>query len=124
MSVMSPTRYRSLCRYAGDWLDDPVERSFPLDDIEAITALSGIYVICEPLERVQYVGSVCRPASAAGVADRLREHLREGHKRLRWKTVWVLPLRADTPRSVVRSIEACVGRDLDPIGGGRLPALQ
>jgi hypothetical protein len=124
MSTMSRTRYRSLCRYAGEWINGPVERSFALDDLDSIVACSGIYVVCEPLERVQYVGSVCRPASRAGVADRLREHLREGHKRLRWKTVWVVPLKTETPLNVVRSIEACVGRDLDPIGGGRLPALQ
>jgi hypothetical protein len=123
MSTMSPIRYRALCRYAGEWIDRPIERSFALDDLDEIEARSGVYVVCEPLERVHYVGSVYRPASRCGVADRLREHLRDGYKRLSWKTVWVLPLRVDAPRAVVRSVEACVGRDLVPLGGGRLPAL-
>jgi hypothetical protein len=123
MSTMTAIRYRSLCRYAGDWIERPIERSFTVDDLGDIDACSGVYVVCEPLERVHYVGSVHRPANRAGVADRLREHLRAGHKRLWWKTVWVLPLKADAPRAVVRSVEACVGRDLDPLWRGRLPAL-
>ncbi len=123
MSTMTVTRYRSLCRYAGDWLDTPIVRKFSVDEICDIVARSGVYIICEPLERVQYVGSVHRPGSAAGVADRLREHLREPHKRLGWNTVWVLPLLDATPRAVVRSVEACVGAELCPIGEGRLPRL-
>jgi hypothetical protein len=120
---MSPTRYRAISRYAGEWLDTPLPRAFPIDEIDAIRVCSGVYVVCEPLERVQYVGSVCRPESVAGISERLREHLREGHKRLNWKTVWVLPLKRDTPVSVVRSVEACVGADLGPLGGDRLPRL-
>ncbi|MCU1676538.1 MAG: hypothetical protein JWM93_1296 [Frankiales bacterium] len=123
MSTMNATRYRSLYRYAGAWLGDVAPRSVALDELESISARSGIYVVCEPLERVQYVGSVRRPNSVAGVADRLREHLREGHKRLTWKTVWVLPLKPETPVPVVRSIEACVGADVGPLGGDRLPRL-
>lgn len=123
MSCMDTTRYRALCRYAGDWLGDPTPRSFALDKLDEIRACSGVYVVCEPLERVQYVGSVHRPMSSCGVADRLREHLREGNKRLSWKTVWVVPLVAETPREVVRSVEACVGADLSPLGGNRLPRL-
>lgn len=123
MSTMNTVRYRSLCRYAGEWLDAPVARSFGVDELAEITACSGVYIVCEPLERVQYVGSVHRPATLTGVADRLREHLREGHKRLSWKSVWVLPLVSATPREVVRSIEACVGADLAPPGEGRLPRL-
>jgi hypothetical protein len=123
MSTMNMIRYRALCRYAGEWLDEPIERSFAVDEVDSITARSGVYVICEPLERVQYVGSVHRPGSSAGVADRLREHLREGTKRLAWKRVWVLPLKPTTPRPVVRLVEACVGADLGPLGGDRLPRL-
>ena len=108
MSTMDAVRYRSVCKYAGDWLDRPVARAVPLDELETISGRSGVYVVCEPLERVQYVGSVCRPTRPDGVASRLREHLREGHKRLNWKTVWVVPLKAETPVETVRLIEACV----------------
>jgi hypothetical protein len=120
---MNSARYRALCRYAGTWLATPVEKSFPIDAIGEIRATSGIYIVCEALERVQYVGSVHRPASYAGVADRLREHLRDAEKRLAWKSVWVVPLALDVPRSVVRSIEACVGVDLAPLVENRLPRL-
>src|SRR4051794_17369377 len=101
MSTMNPTRYRSVCRYAGTWLATPIPKAFEIDEITEITARSGVYIVCEPLERVQYVGSVHRPQHVAGVAERLREHLREGHKRLCWKTVWVVPLLPPTPRDVV-----------------------
>jgi hypothetical protein len=120
---MTAARYRAICRYAGDWLDEPVPRAVPLDEIDAVTARSGVYVICEPLERVQYVGSVCRPNRPRGVASRLREHLRDKHKGLGWKTVWIVPLKPETPVAVVRSVEACVGADLGPLGGDRLPRL-
>jgi hypothetical protein len=116
-------RYRSICRYAGDWLDEPVARAIPLDAIETVNGSTGIYIACEPLERVQYVGSVCRPHTPNGIASRLREHLREGHKRLGWKTVWVVRLKLDTPLGVVRLIEGCIGADLGPLGGNRLPGL-
>jgi hypothetical protein len=120
---MSTARYRGLCKYAGDWLATPLYRSIPLDELGDLRVCSGAYVICEPLERVQYVGSVCRPTSPTGVADRLREHLREGHKRMLWKTAWVIPLTPDAPASVVRSLEACIGAELLPLGGDRLPRL-
>ena len=120
---MSAMRYRSICRYGGDWLDEPIAKAFTIDAIDSIRVCTGIYVVCEPLERVQYVGSVCRPNSVAGVSDRLREHLREAHKRLSWKSVWVVPLKEATPVSVVRAVEACVGADLAPLGGDRLPRL-
>jgi hypothetical protein len=123
MSTMNTARYRAICRYAGEWLDRPLPRAIPLDEITTITATSGVYVVCEPLGRVQYVGSVCRPDRTSGVAGRLREHLREGHKRLGWKTVWVVPLKPETPVEIVRSVEACVGVDLEPRGKNRLPAL-
>ena len=57
---MNAARYRSLYRYAGEWLDAPLVAPFSLDELSAITARSGVYIVCEPLERVQYVGSVCR----------------------------------------------------------------
>jgi hypothetical protein len=29
MSTMDATRYHSICRYAGDWLNEPVARAIP-----------------------------------------------------------------------------------------------
>lgn len=120
---MSVVRYRGLCKYAGRWLAEPLPRSIPLDELNDLRVCSGAYVVCEPLERVQYVGSVCRPHSPTGVADRLREHLREAHKRLLWKTVWIIGLMPDAPTTVARSLEACIGAELLPLGGNRLPRL-
>jgi hypothetical protein len=121
---MSVIRYRSVCRYAGAWLDEPIARPIPLDEIDTIAGSTGIYIACEPLERVQYVGSVCRPLRRNAIAARLREHRREGHKRMGWKTVWVVRLKVDTPLGVVRLIEGCIGTDLGPLGANRLPRLS
>jgi hypothetical protein len=123
MSTMSTIRYRSLCRYAGEWLDAPKPKAIPIDEVATISARSGVYIVCEPLEQVQYVGSVCRPNSIHGVADRLREHLLEPAKRLCWKSVWVIPILPEAPLDAVRGIEACIGTDLLPLGQGRLPRL-
>jgi hypothetical protein len=120
---MDRVRYRAICRYAGAWLDEPLPRRIALDQLDEITARSGVYVVCEPQERVQYVGSVCRPRTPGAVARRLREHLQEGHKRLGWKWVWVVPLKLETPLPVVRSVEACIGADLAPRSRNRLPKL-
>jgi hypothetical protein len=120
---MSAARYRSICRYAGEWLDDPIPRAIPIDEIDSLKARAAVYITCEPLERVQYVGSVRRPGTPGAVARRLKEHLREGHKRLGWKTVWVVPLKWDTPLATVRLIEGCVGADLEPRSANRLPSL-
>jgi hypothetical protein len=122
MSTMSPTRYRSICRHARGWLDAPLPHAIPVDEVASISSGTGVYVVCEPLERVQYVGSVARPGRP-GIYLRLREHLREGHKRLNWKSVWIVPLVPETPVPVVRLIEACIGAELDPLGQGRLPRL-
>jgi hypothetical protein len=123
MSTMSVARYRGLCRYAGSWIAEPVPYALPLDRVGDVNARNGVYIVCEPLERVQYVGSVWRPAQPRGVASRLSEHLREHYKRLAWKTVWIVPLTVETPESVVRSVEACVGAELGPLGSSRLPKL-
>ena len=55
MSTMNTARYRSLCRYAGEWLSAPMPKPVPIDEVATITAQSGVYIVCEPLERVQYV---------------------------------------------------------------------
>lgn len=123
MSTMSRARYRGLCSYAGEWLCEPLPHAFPLDELSELRVRSGVYIVCEPLERVQYVGSVCRPNSPTGVADRLKAHLREAHKRLLWKSAWIIPLRCTTPLAEVRALEACVGAELLPLGGERLPRL-
>src|SRR4051812_2498930 len=123
MSTMDAARYRAVCRYAGEWLGKPIPRAWPIDEIDEVILSTGVYVVCEPLERVQYVGSVRRPDDAAGVRRRIREHLREGHKRILWKTIWFVPLRPETPVNVVRDIEGCIGADLEPLGGDRLPRI-
>lgn len=83
----------------------------------------AVYIICDGLGRVQYVGSVCRPDNADGVARRLSEHLRNRLKRQTWQSAAVLWLRSETPLEVVRSVEGAVGSDLLPLGNRRLPRL-
>ena len=122
MSTMDPRRYRSICHYARDWLDVPIARACPVDETASITTGTAVYVVCEPLERVQYVGSVCRPRRS-GVHERMREHLRDPYKRLTWKSVWIIPLLPETSVNAVRTIEACIGADLAPLGQCRLPPL-
>jgi hypothetical protein len=116
-------RFNAIARYAGEWLTEPLPQPVPIDELDHLVASSGVYVVQDALERVRYVGSVSRPGQARGVANRLREHLREPLKKMTWHCVWVLPLRDDTPREVVRRIEGAVGVDLAPISGRRLPAI-
>jgi hypothetical protein len=120
---MSAARYTALCAYAGEWLAEPLRQPFDLDDLAGLHTRTGVYIICEPLECVQYVGSVRRPSTLNGVAIRLREHAREGVKRLYWKKAWIIPMKDDAPLATVRLVEGCVGTELLPLGGDRLPRI-
>jgi hypothetical protein len=116
-------RYAGLTSYAGGWLSEHVPRPFPVDQLDHLDVASGVYVVEDALDRVRYVGSVCRPGNSRGIACRLREHLRDPGKRLTWHHVWVVPLREDTPRRIVRAVEGAVGAELTPVGNLRLPSI-
>jgi hypothetical protein len=116
-------RYNAIASYAGAWLTEQIPRPRPVDEVEDLPVSSGVYVICDALERVCYVGSICRPGQIRGLARRLREHLQEPLKRMTWHTVWVVPLRDDTPVDVVRRVEGAVGSDLRPTRCHRLPKI-
>src|SRR5438128_12601820 len=120
---MNPERYYAISAYAGEWLDKPLPGPRLVDETNDLTVSTGVYIVCDALERVRYVGSVRRPQRVAGVAARLREHLRDSLKHLTWHTVWVVPLRDETPVDVVRRLEGAVGTDLQPLGSQRLPKI-
>lgn len=120
---MTRKRYRAIAAYAGEWLVEPLPGSRPVDEATGLAASTAVYVVCDALERIRYVGSVRRPRLVGGLAARLREHLRDPVTRLTWHTVWVLPLRDETPVGVVRQLEGAVGIDLQPLGNQRLPKI-
>lgn len=68
---------------------------------------AAVYIIVDAGDHIVYVGSVARGRPDAIVA-RLTEHLRERGKARIWRRVWVIPLREDTPSTVVRAIEGRV----------------
>lgn len=116
---MNINTYEVLCSYAGTRLfrphpwPVPAGRPFPLD------FTSAVYVVIGGDGRCCYVGSVCR--TSGGLSDRIAEHLNDPTKYLKWHSIWVLPIRSDTPLSEVRRIEGVVGAHLGPYGSHRLP---
>lgn len=82
---------------------------------------TAVYVIVGITGDVLYVGSTCRP-EAAGVCQRLAEHLRDPAKQARWNTALVFPLVADTSAAAVRRYEGTVARWLLPDEGRRWPS--
>jgi hypothetical protein len=120
---MNRKRYHAIAAYAGEWLDQPLPGARPVDEVADLAMSTGVYVVCDALERVRYVGSVRRPQIISGLDTRLREHLRDPVKRLTWHTVWVVPLHDETPIEVVRRLEGAVGMDLRPLSSQRLPRI-
>ncbi len=120
---MNLKQYQAIAAYGGEWVEQPLPGSRQVDEMDDISASTGVYIVCDALERVRYVGSVRRPRLIAGIAIRLREHLRNPVKRLTWHTVWIVPLRDETPVGVVRRVEGVVGLDLRPLNTQRLPRI-
>jgi hypothetical protein len=116
---VNSTTYRVLCSYAGLSLSSchpwPVPAVVPFP----VRAAAAVYVVDDETGRCCYVGSVRR--GPGGLADRLADHLGDPTKRARWHTVWVMPLRPETPVAEVRRIEGVVGAHLGPYLSSRLP---
>jgi hypothetical protein len=113
--------YRSVCVHAGKhrggYLPQPVSLEHGLDLPYSI----AVYIACNYFEQVVYVGSVRRSSDPRGLERRIAAHLRDSDKSEAWRTLWVIPLRADASLHEVRRIEGLVGAHLRPPGNRRLP---
>lgn len=107
---MNERGYLSAAAFAGRWLCQTAH-PHPAPVSRHLTTGRGkaIYVVCDWAGHVVYVGSTIR-----GVGNRLGQHLHDAERTLSWATVWVIPLRADTPVHEVRRIEGLVGRAVLP----------
>jgi hypothetical protein len=115
---MNGELYRRARVLAGQWAAEP--DTAPHNLAEGASALPGngpvVYIVGDLMNQVAYVGS-----SMTGASGRLRVHLAEPAKRRTWRSVWLIPLSANTPESEVRRIEGRVGARLHPTGSRRLP---
>jgi hypothetical protein len=115
---MNSELYRRARVLAGQWAAEP--DAVPHNLSEGAGSIPGngpvVYIVGDLLNQVAYVGS-----SMTGAAGRLRDHLAEPHKRRTWRSVWLIPLSAETPESEVRRVEGRVGARLCPTGNRRLP---
>lgn len=124
MSRMTPPRHEEIARHAGDHLIRPLPKPFFIDELGFdVPASCGVYIVCTKSDDVLYVGSACRPHARAGLAQRVREHHRDGSRRLRWLRVWLLPMKRNTEKQHVELIEGMVGRDLGCPDNKRLPRI-
>ncbi len=123
MITMDAATYRALSRYAGPWLQASTPRGIVVGEHRVIDVSSAVYIACDDLDRVLYVGSVHRPGQQYGASNRIAEHLRETRKFQAWRRLWVLPLKIGVDLTVVRELEAVVGAELDPQWNERLPRL-
>ena len=78
---------------------------------------NAVYVICDRTGTVRYVGSTAGRSAHARIA----EHLNDAEKTREWHEAWVIPLRASTPKPMVRAVEGNVGRFLRPRDSCYLP---
>lgn len=123
MITMDAATHRALSRYAGAWLEASAHRGINVAEHGQITGSSAVYIACDALERVLYVGSVHRPGQHQGFSNRIAEHLREARKFQSWRRLWVLRLKTGVSLTIVRDIEAVVGAELDPQWNDRLPRM-
>lgn len=124
MSRMTPARHEEVARHAGNLLIRPLPMPSFIDEPTVdMSASCGVYIICTKSDDVLYVGSACRPRIRAGLVRRVREHHREGSRRLRWLRVWLLPMKPDADKRQVELVEGMVGRDLGCPENERLPRI-
>jgi hypothetical protein len=124
MSPMTPARHEEVARHAGDLLIRPLPKPFFADEPDFdVSASRGVYITCTRSDDVLYVGSAYRPSDRAGLVRRVREHSRNGSRRLRWLRVWLLPMKSDADKRQVELIEGMVGRDLGCLENERLPRI-
>ena len=114
---MNADSYREVARLARDWVRGLFPRPIRAPDISRIRAGVGLYLACQAGGQLHYIGSVVRPNDSRGIAKRISQHPRK--VRAKWWLLWVLPLRDDTPRNVVLSIEGQAIDLLNPPGNRR-----
>lgn len=116
---MTPTCLASLAAYAGDRLH-PLGPSGPHACCPRVPvpARRAVYVVTAWSGRALYVGS-----TTVGVGVRLTQHLADVSRTLDWATVYVVPLRDDTPTAEVRRIEGRVGLAVGPERNKALPRV-
>jgi|SRR5690349_5062200 len=124
MSRMTPARHEDVGRHARDLLIRPLPSPSFIDELDVdMSASCGVYIVCTRSDEVLYVGSACRRRVRAGLARRVREHHRDGSRRLRWLRVWLLPMKHDADKRQVELVERMVGRDLGCPENKRLPRI-
>lgn len=118
--ALTKSDYQAMVRYAGSHLASVRPWPVPATTPFAYRCSVAIYIVCDVGQRCCYVGSVAR-RKHGGLESRIAEHLADHTKRSTWHTVWVLPLREDTPIVEVRRLEGVVGAHLGPRASRRLP---
>jgi hypothetical protein len=115
---MNAQLYRRAWVLAGQWAGEPDTVPHTLANGAGGIPGNGpvVYIVSDLMNQVAYVGS-----SMTGAAGRLRLHLAQPAKRRTWRSVWLIPLSANTPESEVRRVEGRVGARLRPTGSMRLP---
>lgn len=101
---MTPEDYDEAVALARGWQKGagyprPISRSL----MARLNVRVGVYFACLTNGELDYIGSAVRPDTSHGLMERIRGHPRS--RRARWGRFWVLPLRNDTPESIVRAIE-------------------
>lgn len=116
--------YQALEAYAGEHLASSLPDPYGIGRGEAVPDCAvAVYVAVGVDGRVLYVGSVVRRADPKAVANRLAEHLRQPQRLAAWNSLYLIPLREDTPLEVVRRIEGRIGAHLAPGMSKALPRL-
>jgi len=112
--------YLSACEFAGRWLDPsgPAPGPVVISRNMPPGPACAVYIVCDWGGRVLYVGS-----TAAGVRNRLRQHLADADRTSAWAELWIIPLRKDTPLAEIRRVEGLVGLALCPLSNRALPAV-
>lgn len=110
---MNPDLYQQVWRDARGWAKEPIPAPVPPTRLTEFPGGVGVYVACDPMGNVQYVGSVLRPHDDLGVVHRIQAHPVDRWKE--WYWFWFVPLADDTPLWIVRAVEAHAIARLTPI---------
>jgi hypothetical protein len=120
---VTPALYGVCARYAGDALLERDEHAYQIGSGEALPGYScAVYIAIGVDGGVDYVGSVDRTMAGAD-RRRLAEHLKDNERFRNWATMYLVPLRPDTPHAAVLDIEGRIGAHLGPTRNRRLPKL-
>jgi hypothetical protein len=111
VSGMSSSIYRHLAGLAGQWLLEYRDVSETFEPGSSWERPRGdearaVYIVVNSEGKCCYVGQTRPTRRRENVAaERLKQHLREPSKRESWACYWVIPLRPDTPDSIVDQLE-------------------